>query len=180
MDPLPYQKIRGVRDMRIKVLRDQDSGLKKGSVLEAREFTNVWGGFSYQVIEDGPFLGETLKPVDAMPIKDLPNTITSLVHEAHENAISKGWYDEPRTFGDMIALIHSELSEALEDYRIGHNPNKVWYEGKKPCGIPIELADACIRIFDMCGYFGIDLEKAIREKMAYNATRPQRHGGKKL
>jgi NTP pyrophosphatase (non-canonical NTP hydrolase) len=106
--------------------------------------------------------------------------INSLVHEAHQNAVDKGWDDKPRSFGDVVALMHSELSEALEDHRNGRGFTETYYEGEKPCGIPIELADTVIRIFDACGKYGIDLESAIREKMAYNATRTRRHGGKKL
>jgi NTP pyrophosphatase (non-canonical NTP hydrolase) len=49
----------------------------------------------------------------------------------------------------------------------------------KPEGLPIELADAVIRILDYCEYAGIDLGVAIRQKMAYNELRPYRHGGKK-
>lgn len=198
------------------------------------------------------------------------NNVSQLVQAAHQNAVNKGWWEEPRTYGELIALVHSEVSEALEDYRIpGRKPTDVWYEAKningqiivrtdkpdeewKPCGIPSELADICIRIFDISGgyewgksleaglrwlsghekrekwtaapfggklaiihaelsksleeldyndnpggainhlaavlveveliaqEYGIDLERAISEKMAYNATRPQRHGGKVL
>lgn len=107
-------------------------------------------------------------------------TINELVKDAHSNAVSKGWWDEDRSFGEIIALFHSEASEALEDFRNGKKPNDVFYEGEKPCGIPSELADIVIRVFDACGRYGIDLEAAIAEKMAYNATRPHRHGGKKL
>ncbi|WP_239711767.1 hypothetical protein [Paenibacillus sp. 19GGS1-52] len=49
---------------------------------------------------------------------------------------------------------------------------------RKPCGIPSELADIVIRVMDACGRYGIDLEQAVTEKMAYNARRPQWHGGK--
>ncbi|WP_339245232.1 hypothetical protein [Paenibacillus sp. FSL F4-0243] len=120
-------------------------------------------------------------------------SINELVKAAHENAVNKGWWNEDRSFGEIIALIHSEASEALEDYRNGSKPDEVWYQHKvtgystdriteehKPCGIPSELADIVIRVFDACGRYGIDLEQAINEKMAYNATRPQRHGGKVL
>ena len=48
----------------------------------------------------------------------------------------------------------------------------------KPCGIPFELADYAIRIFDACGRYGIDLEQAIRVKMEYNKNRPYKHGKK--
>lgn len=120
-------------------------------------------------------------------------SISELVEAAHANAVSKGWWDKNPSFGETIALIHSEASEALEDFRNGKQPTEVWYEAEngartdvqnglfqKPCGIPSELADIVIRVMDVCGHYGIDLEKAIQEKMAYNATRPQRHGGKVL
>ncbi|MEC0239469.1 hypothetical protein P4H66_06315 [Paenibacillus dokdonensis] len=185
-------------------------------------------------------------------------SINEYVQAAHSNAVSKGWWDPEPSFGEVISLIHSEVSEALEDFRNGKQPTEVWYEAddgnhtvqwndsRKPCGIPSELADIVIRVFDACGrcgwgealeawcskaipepgcavdeerslaenlniihgnltdcsraeswqafkfaivvqnveklagFYDIDLEQAIREKMAYNATRPQRHGGKKL
>lgn len=121
-----------------------------------------------------------------------PKSIPELIEEAHENAIEHGWWEEERSFGEQIALMHSELSEALEEHRNDHAPDELYFSGKgyiapqptecckKPEGIPIELADVVIRIFDTCGKYGIDLEKAILEKMAYNKTRPYKHGGKKI
>lgn len=111
--------------------------------------------------------------------------INELIEKAHNNAIAKGWHKEERSFGELIALCHSELSEALEEYRKGVGYTEIYYDdllglGDKAEGIPIELADCIIRIFDICGLYGIDLEEAIRIKMAYNKTRTYRHGGKKI
>lgn len=107
-------------------------------------------------------------------------SINILVNEAHINAVNKGWHDEPRTPAECIALMHSELSEALEDIRQGYGLTEYYWEGEKPCGVPSELADTVIRIFDFCGEHKIDLAEAIATKMKYNDTRPHRHGGKKL
>lgn len=109
------------------------------------------------------------------------NGTKSFIDDVHENAKAHGWHDVERKFGELIALCHSELSEALEEYRNGHAPTETYYsEGGKTEGIPAELADVIIRIYEMCGYYGIDIEKAIKEKHEYNKSRPYRHGGKLL
>lgn len=112
-------------------------------------------------------------------------TITELIKQAHETATEKGWWDKEPTFGELIALCHSELSEALEEFRNGCGCEQVDYEGglrgtetAEPVGIPIELADVIIRIADLCGHYGIDLEEALKQKMEYNKSRAYRHGGK--
>ena len=111
--------------------------------------------------------------------------ITGLIEKCHKNALEKGWWDEvvdgkviPRSLGDQFANFHSELSEAWEEVRAGHAMNEFYFNEGKPEGVPVELADCLIRIFDTCGRYGIDLEFAIELKMAYNRTRPYRHGGK--
>lgn len=106
--------------------------------------------------------------------------INELAKEIHENAVKHGWWDEKRGFPEVLALIHSEVSEALEEYRNGRSASEVYTgSGGKPEDIPIELADVIIRILDYCGYAGIDIEAAIRQKHEYNKSRPYRHGGKK-
>jgi NTP pyrophosphatase (non-canonical NTP hydrolase) len=122
--------------------------------------------------------------------------MNKLRDEIHQNAVEHGWWQEERSFGEIIALCHSELSEALEEYRNGHEPDELYFRDKdnpnieiyggdwdginKPEGVAIELADCIIRILDYCGKAGIDIEEAIRIKHEYNKTRPHRHGGKKI
>lgn len=105
-------------------------------------------------------------------------TIEELVKDINQNANEKGWWDKERSFGDFISLCHSELSEALEEHRNGRCNSEIYYAGVKPEGIPIELADVIIRIFDFCGEHYIDIENAIKIKHDYNKTRGYRHGDK--
>ena len=102
--------------------------------------------------------------------------INDLVKRADLNSRNHGFWEEEKNFGEVIALMHSELTEAFEEYRNGKSFNEIYYEnGNKPCGIPSELADVVIRIFDFCGGENIDLEKIILEKMEYNESRPYKH-----
>lgn len=111
-------------------------------------------------------------------------SLNDLSREAYQNSFAHGFYpqgSEPSddNVGEKLALIHSEISEVLEEVRAGHGLRVVYYtdiDKPKPEGVPIELADALIRIFDFCGRHGIDIDSAVEEKMKYNESRPYKHG----
>lgn len=90
----------------------------------------------------------------------MENSISALCTRAYEN--SKSMVSGNRkNFSEVIALMHTELSEAYEEYRNKKGYNETYYEENgKPCGIPSELADVVIRVFDFCGGMDIDLEKS--------------------
>lgn len=129
--------------------------------------------------------------------------LNELAKEIHKNAVAHGWWETERSFPEIIALCHSELSEALEEYRNGNN--ELYFKGQdnsqnfyilslsqyvyyasqgiikeelSPEGIAIELADCIIRILDYCSHVGIDIDSIIKLKTEYNKKRPYRHGGK--
>mgnify|MGYP001025213141 FL=1 len=123
--------------------------------------------------------------------------LNDLAADIHANAVAHGWWDEARSFGDIVALCHSELSEALEAYRDGEelvhgccghctfdgscdHPAPAGETGCKPEGVAVEMIDCIIRILDWCGKMGVDVDGVLAMKHAYNKGRPYRHGGKVL
>jgi len=117
-------------------------------------------------------------------------TINEVARKINESCVDAGWYSdletgEPikRNFGEVISLMHSELSEALEGWRKNltddHLPNRK--------NVEVELADCVIRIFDTAHAEGLDIGGAMAEKFAYNQTRAdhklenrKKEGGKKI
>lgn len=107
--------------------------------------------------------------------------LSKFQEEVHQVAVDHGWWEEERNIGEQIALMHSELSEALEEWRKGKDLQYVYYVDSKPDkpeGFPIELADCIIRILDTAERYGIDMVTVLQMKNEYNKTRPYRHGGK--
>ena len=89
----------------------------------------------------------------------------------HTNSINKGFArsNKQRPIPELLCLIHSEISEALEAYRIG-----------SVLKFNEEIADACIRLFDLAAEYTIDLEYCIERKHKINLQRPYKHGNKKI
>lgn len=104
--------------------------------------------------------------------------IRDFQHRAWKTSEDHGFHEtaEDRNFAAKVMLIACELAEAVEEYRNGKPA--LYYDKDKPEGIGIELADAVVRIGDLCGMENIDLESMLEIKMAYNDTRPHRHGNK--
>lgn len=109
---------------------------------------------------------------DARADHDMARMINELRDECH-NANMKWWQNIDtgesiqRNFGELVALCHSELSEALEGHRKDLMDDKLPH---RPIA-EVELADTLIRVFDLAGGMGYDLGGAMAEKMRYNATR---------
>lgn len=110
----------------------------------------------------------------------LKMNIQELMNEFHATAVDKGWWEQERNLGETMFLINTELSEAFEEWRNGKGLAEIYYSAEgKPEGVPVEIADAIVRILDMCAGFGIPIVEALQIKKEYNKTRPYRHGGKK-
>ena len=101
-------------------------------------------------------------------------TLRALQTRAHQVNVTNGWWERDRNPYEMIALMHSELSEAVEWLRNGDKQS----DHINASGCAEEMADCVIRIMDFCEGRGIDLQAAIDAKLVFNEKRGYRHGGK--
>ena len=125
----------------------------------------------------GELYGATRITVDdlvaVLSVQPISNDLNAYRDDAFGASKAAGWYHNldgtprQRNVGEMLCLVHSEISEAMEGHRKGlqddHLPDRPMVE--------VELADAIIRIFDLAGFLGLDLEGAYRDKRAYNDQR---------
>jgi NTP pyrophosphatase (non-canonical NTP hydrolase) len=128
--------------------------------------------------------------IDDLHEQNAFDAIDDIVDACHKNSVGHNFWDDQKmengvlspelvrlSVPEKIALIHSEASEALEDYRdkkMHTEPNRE--KNGKPEGFPSELADIVIRCFDLAGALKIDLGDEIRMKMRFNASREPKHG----
>lgn len=87
-------------------------------------------------------------------------TISEWIHDVHQTAVEKGWFEEERQRLELHMLMITEISEATEEIR-KHKPS-FYIENGKPEGEAIELADVVLRIFDYAGYKKVDLVKFLK------------------
>lgn len=118
------------------------------------------------------------------------SALVQLIAECHRTATEKGWWDAygetltPDEVSSKLCLVHSEISEGLDEVRKNSPP--LYFsksddtEELKPEGLSTEMADAVIRLFDLAAKQGIDLAYAIAVKMEYNKKRSYKHGGKAI
>ena len=92
-------------------------------------------------------------------------TVKELCTLCHEIAKSKGFWEKERNVGEALMLVVTELAEAMEAHRKQDRAN-----------FDEELADTFIRLFDLCGGLGIDVEAEILKKCEKNKQRPYKHG----
>lgn len=116
----------------------------------------------------------------------------------HANNRAKGFWDGEKNVGELLMLVVSELGEAIDAHRKdmfadktlldNHYENASWadkkalfkflFESSVKDTFEDEIADAVIRLLDLCAGLGIDLEWHIRNKVEYNKTREKLHGKK--
>jgi hypothetical protein len=119
-----------------------------------------------------------IQNLEVFEVARIHQSLTHLQWVIYNGNVEAGWWkniatNEPFPKGDVtlqlakLALVHSEVSEAVEGVRKGLMDDKLPHRPMPE----VELADAIIRAFDLAGHEGWDLAGAILEKLEYNASR---------
>jgi NTP pyrophosphatase (non-canonical NTP hydrolase) len=153
--------------IRAKLTPDQYKGWLLGNLIKYSCRANHKNQYARDV-EKMDFYGtELFETLDDGGLDGRVMDLANWQDEIHKNAKAHGWWEDERPVPEILALIHSEVSEALEAYRNQDQEN-----------FAEEMADIVIRCLDAAGGYGIDIEDEIRKKHEINKSRPYRHGGK--
>lgn len=115
--------------------------------------------------------------------------LNELSKNIYEGNKARGFWDKERNIGETLMLVVTELAEALEAHRAGklstYADKMAYVESDDTAqafkdyikdSFEDEIADAVIRLLDMCGGFGIDIDFHVTSKLMYNSSRPYKHG----